>query len=56
MVSRFELEIRTMRLAELLGPDEQVALVAVEVSPVSAEPLVRAVPEDWPELPAHSTS
>ena len=55
MVCRLAVEILTIRLAELLGPEEQVAFVAVEVSPVSAEAAVSAVPEDWPELPAHST-
>ena len=48
-------EILTMRLAELLAPAEQFALVAVETRPVSDEPVVNAVPEDWPELEAHST-
>jgi hypothetical protein len=38
--------IFTTRLAELLGPAEQVGLVAVEVRPVRALPAERAVPDD----------
>jgi hypothetical protein len=55
MVCKFAVDIFTIKLAELLAPDAQVALIAVEVSPVRAEPTAREVPDVWPEVAAHST-
>jgi hypothetical protein len=53
---RFAAVILTTRLAAEVGPLEQVGLVAVEDSPVRAVPEVSAVPEDCPDVPAHSTA
>ncbi|GAA3894449.1 hypothetical protein GCM10022276_12010 [Sphingomonas limnosediminicola] len=55
MVCRLAVDIFTTRLAVAVAPDEHVALVAVDVSPVSADPALSAVPDVCPVLPAHST-
>jgi hypothetical protein len=55
MLWRLGAVILTIRLALLAAPLEHVALVAVEVRPVSADPTPSAVPDDCPDVPAHST-
>jgi hypothetical protein len=45
----------TIRLADEVGPEEQVCWLAVETSPADAVVAVNAVPLVWPELALHCT-